>query len=418
VFQGTDTAGFDEYKSSAETLRCDEVTTAPSPEMHFLSTAEEGREEIDGYQVVRLLGKGGNNAVFKVRKDEKPFILKVPLYAGNYFKEKIRNERGLLHGIHEEISDRLKSGELVSRPNIIRMRGFRDDDLTYIVLELLEKELETDKKTKETGKKVSFLDSAFEQMQGNPVQIAMFLWDVLHALEFMHSLNIVHRDVKPQNCMTTHRGNKTAAVLYDFSEGLFLGDEESVRNAKPSMTPYYTARQFIKVIYGDYINKKKNFFRDCPMSRLASVLKANDYVCTAFAIAHLLTNIAPYTNWAYENEEDHSEPNRKRFKRVLKQKNVIDEVANKATETKPASPAAYAGAIYNFKEDPIHREKIEQIAMGNMFLKVIDLLMNPMTVSTGLKPVYELLQREVNQPGLFTDYTPEDTKLAKHVQRR
>ncbi|MCX6708395.1 MAG: hypothetical protein NTW67_01955, partial [Candidatus Woesearchaeota archaeon] len=197
VFKGTDTVSLEKHVSSAETLIPDEFTRVQSPEMHFLLEAAEGREEIDGYQIVRLLGQGGNNAVFKVRKGGETYILKVPLYAGNYFRDKMGNERRLLSGIHGEITDKLASGKLVNSPNIIKQHTFKEGDLTYIVLELLEKEIETDRKTKDAGKKVSAMDQVFDQIQGNPVRIAVFLWDVLHALEFMHSLNIVHRDVKP-----------------------------------------------------------------------------------------------------------------------------------------------------------------------------------------------------------------------------
>ncbi|VVB81009.1 Protein kinase domain protein [uncultured archaeon] len=410
IFNGADTKSFDEIISSAATLT-DEINHTPSREAYFLSRAESENAEIDGYRVIRLLGVGGNNAVFKVIKDDRPYILKVPFYAGEYFKEKIRAEYGLLLGVHGEISDRLNSGELVRSPNIIRMHDFKDGELTYIVLELLEKELETDRKSK-GAKKGRLTDQVVEQMQGNPVQVAMFLWDVLHALEFMHDLNIVHRDVKPQNCMLTHRGSRIAAVLYDFSEGLYLGDEETVRNATPSMTPIYTAKSFIKTIYTDHINKKKNFFKDATLPRIAAVLKSADYASTAFATAHLLTGIPPYSYSAWQTK---TENGRRRSVQVAK--NKIDEVAPAPPHTEVCA-ADYATAIWNFQGDPLQLDKIRHVDMGQMFIKTIDLLLDPTTASTGLEPVYELLQQGVNQQGLFTPYTAKDAERLKSEYRR
>ncbi|MCX6708275.1 MAG: hypothetical protein NTW67_01315, partial [Candidatus Woesearchaeota archaeon] len=198
-----------------------------------------------------------------------------------------------------------------------------------------------------------------------------------------------------------------------------------------------------KVIYEDYINKKKDFFKDCPMSDLRSVLKANDYACTAFATAHLLANIPPYTYLSWETKEEvvmpeqkydpksaekpgqkpKSGPARIRHRAVQVTKNALEEVANRATESKPASAADYASAIWNFQGDPLPRDEIRKMAMGKMYLNIIDRLLDstiadPKITSIRLGHIYELLQREVNQPGLFTEYTAEDVKRLRPAYRR
>jgi serine/threonine protein kinase len=55
----------------------------------------------------------------------------------------------------------------------------------------------------------------------DPVLVKSYLWQLIKGLNYCHSHRILHRDLKPQNCMLSH-ANKT--VLIDQKGNLKIAD--------------------------------------------------------------------------------------------------------------------------------------------------------------------------------------------------
>ena len=72
-------------------------------------------------------------------------------------------------------------------------------------------------------------------------EIATFIEMILKGLIYLHSLNIIHRDIKAQNIFLKDDGN---VVLGDFGSGAKLTDEELYRKSKKG-SPYWMSPQVI-----------------------------------------------------------------------------------------------------------------------------------------------------------------------------
>jgi len=109
----------------------------------------------------------------------------------------------------------------INHPNIVQVYDFHEENGTgYIVMEYLEgKSLEEEL---ESGKRMG---------EG---EIQSLLLPILEGLEQVHEMQILHRDIKPQNIMLTKRG----AILIDFgaSRQYALGQSKSMTQV---LTPGY-----------------------------------------------------------------------------------------------------------------------------------------------------------------------------------
>src|SRR4029079_9144828 len=88
-----------------------------------------------------------------------------------------------------------KSGALLNHPNIVRILGIGKDQTTgsnYLVMEYVD-----------CPSALELLGRRGRLPVGDAVHITL---DVARALEHAHSRNIVHRDIKPDNILTTRSG--------------------------------------------------------------------------------------------------------------------------------------------------------------------------------------------------------------------
>lgn len=68
-----------------------------------------------------------------------------------------------------------------------------------------------------------------------------YIADICNALEFLHNLNIIHRDVKPGNIIITP---KDTAVLIDLSAARFINEEKQQDTANLGTVGYAAPEQF------------------------------------------------------------------------------------------------------------------------------------------------------------------------------
>lgn len=156
----------------------------------------------DDYQIVRKLGRGKYSEVFEginVVNNEK-IVIKIlkPVK-----KKKIKREIKILQN--------LRTG-----PNIISLYDVVKDPISRTPALIMEYVNNTDFKLYQT---LSDYDIRF------------YLFELLKALDFCHSMGIMHRDVKPHNVMIDHENRKLRLIDWGLAEFYHPGQEYNVRVA-------------------------------------------------------------------------------------------------------------------------------------------------------------------------------------------
>src|SRR3954467_8642228 len=138
------------------------------------------------YRILRRLGEGGMGAVY------------LGYHEGNDAQVAIKVLGEALAG-NQSYVDRFyreaKSGALLNHPNIVRSLAAGQDRATgkhYLVLEFVD-----------GPSAQNLLDGQGRLAVGDAVHVAL---DVARALEYAHSRNFVHRDIKPDNILLAKSG--------------------------------------------------------------------------------------------------------------------------------------------------------------------------------------------------------------------
>ena len=164
----------------------------------------EAQSQIGQYILERQLGEGGMAEVWEARhihlgskaavKFLLPSITADPELQGRFLKEGMRQAR-------------------LQHPNIVQAIDFvQEQNRSYLIMQYVDGES---------------LESLLGERNGPLTlpEIHSISWDVLSALDYAHSLGVVHRDVKPSNILLDQAGR---VWLTDFGIALALGDESRV----------------------------------------------------------------------------------------------------------------------------------------------------------------------------------------------
>lgn len=155
----------------------------------------------DDYQIVRKLGRGKYSEVFEAMNvsNQEKCVIKIlkPVK-----KKKIKREIKIL--------ENLKGG-----PNIIALLDVVKDPWSRTPALIFEFVDNTDFKT--LYKKLTDYD------------IRYYLYELLKALDYSHSMGIMHRDVKPHNVMIDHNHRKLRLIDWGLAEFYHPGQGYNVR---------------------------------------------------------------------------------------------------------------------------------------------------------------------------------------------
>lgn len=185
-----------------DTVKEFETDTSESFQEWFSAMKKASEKNIkDYYAFVRILGEGlfGTILLAKDRRTREKFAVKVI--------KKQHTEVRSQTLIHREMSIL----RLVNHPNVARLYDLFDTkDKLYFVLEYLPggalyEVLSTD-------------DTIFSEESASQI-----LKDILQGLEYLHSKGIVHRDIQPENILTTSLKWPYQSKLADFGLSNFLG---------------------------------------------------------------------------------------------------------------------------------------------------------------------------------------------------
>jgi serine/threonine-protein kinase len=145
------------------------------------------------YRILRRLGEGGMGAVFLGYHEGLDRHVAIKILA-----EDLARNRSHVDRFYREA----KTGLLLNHPNIVRSLNIGQDRATgrhYLVLEYID------------GPSLrELLERHFSLKVGDAVHVAL---DVARALEHLHARNLVHRDIKPDNILTTLSGISKLADL-------------------------------------------------------------------------------------------------------------------------------------------------------------------------------------------------------------
>jgi hypothetical protein len=122
-------------------------------------------------------------------------------------------------------------------------------------------------------------------------QAARVLAQVLRALEALHAMGGVHRDVKGSNVLVTEEGH---AVLMDFGLGTYRGAGVLTRHAQPVGTPQYLSPQAL-------LHREKYWRRAQPRYEASS---ADDVFALGMTAWRLMTGTYPAPSSGPEEVKD------------------------------------------------------------------------------------------------------------------
>jgi tRNA A-37 threonylcarbamoyl transferase component Bud32 len=203
------------------------VSGQPSPTPRFSSTTGSfAGTRLGTYEVLELLGRGGMAEVYKGRHPrlDRTVAIKIlpsSLASDEDFRQRFEREA--------------KAVAALRHPNIVQMFDFGDvEGLYYMVMEYIEG-----------------TDLSRYMNESGPMELAQvcpILSDLASALDYAHTQDLVHRDVKPSNVLLREEKDGLSAILTDFGIAKILGSETGATETGMMMgTLDYMAPEQIRV---------------------------------------------------------------------------------------------------------------------------------------------------------------------------
>ncbi len=170
---------------------------------------------VDGWRIVRSIGRGGYAVVYEVEKDGQRFALKVACQT-----ERSNDPKQVDARARREVA----CLQQLDHRHIIRMfaHGRWPDPRSgflYIVLDFVDGYT---------------LARWVEQTHPTPHEVVVLFRKLFEALEYMHGRDVFHRDLSLRNIMVTNEGEP---VIIDFGAADFAAAEELTDGPLPPGTP-------------------------------------------------------------------------------------------------------------------------------------------------------------------------------------
>lgn len=184
----------------------------------FRSEDENGNKMINQYVHLGKIGSGsyGKVVLYRNIKDGKLYAVKV-LNKPYMMKVRVVRTETAMTDVLREVSIM----KMLNHPNIVNLVEVIDDaniDKFYMVLEYVE------------GKMVC--DNGLDEATARN-----YLRDIISGLMYLHSHNVIHGDIKPDNLLVTSSGN---VKIGDFSVSQVFEDDDDMLWRSPG-TPVFTA---------------------------------------------------------------------------------------------------------------------------------------------------------------------------------
>ena len=186
-------------------------------EINFIED-DENKEEIGGYQILEMIGKGGFGSVYKVEniKDKKVYAMKMVKLEQKQINFYLKHPDEMYKAINE-----IRIWKKFDHPNIINYNnGFIWKGNCYIIMELVE--------GLSLGEYITYLKENNISMKSDIIM--KILLQIVNGLRHMQkSAKVIFRDLNPNNIMLDDKFN---VKLIDF--GLTIESNDSKENLKLS----------------------------------------------------------------------------------------------------------------------------------------------------------------------------------------
>src|SRR5579864_616022 len=145
---------------------------------------EPGMLLAERYEIVQILGQGGMGAVYKATDVELNRTAAVKVIRPDLARDK---------AIVDRFKQELLLAHQVTHRNVIRIYDLSEaNGMKFITMEYVEGE--------------NLLTLLHEKKKFSPVEAVEIMLQVCRALEAAHAVEVIHRDLKPQNIMRDHSG--------------------------------------------------------------------------------------------------------------------------------------------------------------------------------------------------------------------
>ena len=180
-------------------------------------------QQLDEYELLEELGHGGMSQVFKAKRINSEQQTDVAI---KIFAPKDNSKELLEHFLNEQ---KILAG--LSHPNIVKMlhSGKTDDNITYLVMELIEK--------------AQPLDNFCIKNNLTPKQKIKYIAQCAEALSYSHASLFIHRDLKPDNILINQ--NKELKIVDFGIAKLINNDLDGNKTTIMALTPSYAAPEQI-----------------------------------------------------------------------------------------------------------------------------------------------------------------------------
>jgi serine/threonine protein kinase len=180
----------------------------------------------DRYSVVGPIGDGGSGTVYEATHEE----------LGRRVAIKLLNREGqAVPANASRFAREARVAAEIDHPNVVRVLDFGVDDRLgpYVVMELL------------VGDR---LDDEIVHRGALPLRDTIEWVDpVARALDAIHTMGLIHRDVKPENIMRSRFGEGHVVKLVDFGLAIHAdGRDRLTRRGTISGTPHYMAPEVVE----------------------------------------------------------------------------------------------------------------------------------------------------------------------------
>ncbi|CAN6303820.1 unnamed protein product [Urochloa humidicola] len=208
----------DIIKSRAQNgFTCREIPVKETNKV-FRSKDEDGNKMVNQYVHLGKIGSGsyGKVVLYRNMQDGKLYAVKV-LNKPYMLKIRVVRSETAMTDVLREVSIM----KMLNHPNIVNLVEVINDsniDKFYMVLEYVE------------GKMVC--DNGLEEATARN-----YLRDIIYGLMYLHSHNVIHGDIKPDNLLVTSFGN---VKIGDFSVSQVFEDDDDMLWRSPG-TPVFTA---------------------------------------------------------------------------------------------------------------------------------------------------------------------------------
>ncbi|KAL4445086.1 hypothetical protein ABPG74_018814 [Tetrahymena malaccensis] len=163
---------------------------------------------LDEFEIQKKIGKGKYAKVYKVRRKDNN-----QLYAVKYLH---KMKLATIEDAQAALFNELKILRLIDHPNCIKLIAtYEDNNGYYILTELLDSE-----------KSLQGELTKFQNPQFGYQVVRHILKQLIKGIEYVHSLGIMHRDLKPQNIMFANNDSSSLSNLkiIDFGLAQFIND--------------------------------------------------------------------------------------------------------------------------------------------------------------------------------------------------